>query len=145
MSVTLFKSLVLASIGIAIQLTLFFLKKGKSKRLEEIERQEEEERKRLLEEEWKAAQVLLEPEISIFRDLDEAGQVPTAGFSEFNKIHAYDGELNTMTFNCVKNSKAFKNIDISEDDSELMALFGTSSTRNTTLDGSKIEITDSDQ
>ena len=44
MSVNLFKSLVLAAVGLAVQLTLFFLKRGKSKRLEEIEKEEERER-----------------------------------------------------------------------------------------------------
>jgi len=46
---------VLALVGVAIQLTLFLLKRGKSKKLEEIEKEEEEKRKKLLEEEWLAA------------------------------------------------------------------------------------------
>lgn len=55
MSVNLFKSLVLAAIGLAIQLTLFFLKRGKTRKLQEIEKKEEEERLKQLEEEWKAS------------------------------------------------------------------------------------------
>lgn len=55
MSVNLFKSLVLAAIGLAIQLTLFFLKRGKRRKLQEIEKKEEEERLKQLEEEWKAS------------------------------------------------------------------------------------------
>lgn len=83
------------------------MKRGKTRRLEEIEREEEEQRKRLLEEEWKASQVEKDPELFILRDLEDAETVDTTGFNTFNQIHSYDGELNTMTFNCVRNSKAF--------------------------------------
>jgi hypothetical protein len=46
MNPALFKSLVLATVGIAVQLVLFLLKKGKSKKLEKIEEEEEKERQR---------------------------------------------------------------------------------------------------
>jgi hypothetical protein len=36
MSINLFKSLVLAAVGLAIQLILFLLKRGKTKKLQEI-------------------------------------------------------------------------------------------------------------
>ena len=48
------------------------LKRGKSKRLEEIEKEEEAERKRILEEEWKASQIEADPELVLLRDLDDA-------------------------------------------------------------------------
>jgi len=41
MNPTLFKSILLAAVGVAVQLALFFIKKGKAKKLEEIEKQEE--------------------------------------------------------------------------------------------------------
>eukprot|EP00347_Sterkiella_histriomuscorum_P000379 403376088 len=136
MSVNLFKSLVLAAFGVAIQLTLFLLKRGKSKRLEEIEKEEEAERKRILEEEWKASQIEADPELVLLRDLDDAQLVDTTGFSTINQINAYDGELNSMTFNCVKNSKAFQQkLEIEED----LSWLGQS-----TIDQSSIQISDAE-
>ena len=57
MSGALVKSVILAAIGLALQFILFLVKRGKTRRLEEIKKKEDEEareRMRLMEEEWKA-------------------------------------------------------------------------------------------
>ena len=137
MSVNLFKSLILAAVGVAIQLTLFFLKRGKSKRLEELEKEEERERQRLLEEEWAAANQAQDQsaELNLLRDLEDAELVETAGFGEFSKAIDYDGELNSMTFNRVKGSRAFQSrLDVIDDED----LSWLGAPNQSTLDGSKI-------
>ncbi|CDW82960.1 UNKNOWN [Stylonychia lemnae] len=133
MSINLVKSLVLALVGVGIQLVLFLMKRGKARRLEEIEKQEVEERKRQLEQEWLAAQEESDPELVILRGLEES----KIAMNFDNSIQAYDGELTSMTFNHVKSSKAFKNkIDI-VDESDLSWLGTTAS--------SSINISDIDQ
>jgi hypothetical protein len=57
MSGALVKSVILAAIGLTLQFILFLVKRGKTRRLEEIKKKEDEEareRMRLMEEEWKA-------------------------------------------------------------------------------------------
>jgi len=59
MSGAILKSVVLALLGVTIQLVLFMIKRGKTKRLEEIRKREEEEAKermRLMEEAWEKAE-----------------------------------------------------------------------------------------
>lgn len=55
MSGALLKSVILALVGVTIQLVLFLLKRGKTRRLDLLKKKEEEEAKerlRLMEEEW---------------------------------------------------------------------------------------------
>jgi septal ring factor EnvC (AmiA/AmiB activator) len=102
------------------------LKKGKAKKLEKIEEEEERERQRLLEEEWELHNKQDEPEMVILKELDA---------SEFEKVQVYDGDLNPMTFNHVKRSKAFdtKLLEVEEDLSWL------ATDLSTTLDASTNE------
>jgi hypothetical protein len=56
MSGELLRYVLMAFVGLALQLVLFLVKRGKTRRLEEIRRREEEEQKermRMMEEEWK--------------------------------------------------------------------------------------------
>lgn len=60
MSGALLKSVVLALIGVTLQLVLFLIKRGKARRLDLLKKQEEEARKeklRLMEEEWSRQQL----------------------------------------------------------------------------------------
>lgn len=60
MSGTLLKSMVLALIGVTLQFVLFLIKRGKTRKLELLKKQEEEEikeKQRLMEEEWKLAEL----------------------------------------------------------------------------------------
>lgn len=99
MSANLVKSIVLALVGLAIQLTLFLLKKGKTRRLEEIQKEEEEARQRELEEQWKASQIQNEPELAILRELSDTSAI---------EPEAYDGELSQLNFTHIKDNQAFK-------------------------------------
>lgn len=59
MSGALLKSVIFALVGIALQFVVFLIKRGKSKRLELIKKQEEEEAReklRLMEEEWRKSE-----------------------------------------------------------------------------------------
>lgn len=131
MNPALFKSLLLAAAGIVVQLALSLLKKGKSKKLESMEKAEEEERKRLMEEEWERENKEFAPEMVLFKELDP---------SEFEKVKVYDGELNPMTFNHVKATKAFdtSKIEIDEDMSWL-----DTTNMSTTVDTTNIDKTSS--
>lgn len=60
MSGALLKSVVLALVGVTLQLVLFLIKRGKARRLDLLKKQEEEARKeklRLMEEEWSRQQL----------------------------------------------------------------------------------------
>jgi hypothetical protein len=52
MSLNLFKSILVAAVGIALQLAFFLIKKTKTRKLEEMKREEDEKRKQM-EEEWR--------------------------------------------------------------------------------------------
>lgn len=54
------KSVVLALIGVTLQFVLFLIKRGKTRKLDLLKKQEEEqllEKQRLMEEEWKLAEL----------------------------------------------------------------------------------------
>ena len=60
MSGALLKSVVLALIGVTLQFVLFLIKRGKTRKLDLLKKQEEEqllEKHRLMEEEWKLAEL----------------------------------------------------------------------------------------
>lgn len=60
MSGALLKSVVLALIGVTLQFVLFLIKRGKTRKLDLLKKQEEEqllEKQRLMEEEWKLAEL----------------------------------------------------------------------------------------
>ena len=84
MNANLLKSIVLVAIGVIAQFTLYLLRRGKAKKLEEIQK-EEEEKQRLLEEAWNDSAPEAEPEMMILREFDPA---------DFEEIKAYDGEIN---------------------------------------------------
>lgn len=109
MNANLFKSLLLVVIGVIAQFGLFLLRKGKSKKLEEMKMKEEEEKQRIMEEAWTKAGEEVEPELLIIRELDR---------DEFEEVKVYDGDINQMTFAHVKNSKAFDTRDLFDIDEE---------------------------
>lgn len=84
-----------------------------------------------------------DPELIILRDLEDAELIDSVGFCQINQIHAYDGELNTMTFNCVKNSKAFQQKIQVTDENDLSWL-GASGSNSTHDSSSIIQITDTE-
>ena len=60
MSGALLKSMVLVLIGVTLQFVLFLIKRGKTRKLDLLKKQEEEqllEKQRLMEEEWKLAEL----------------------------------------------------------------------------------------
>ena len=99
MSLNFFKNLILAVVGIVASVVLFFFKKRKNIKLEEIKKQEEEERERIMEEEWEKQRQLEYPDLVLLKEIDPL---------DFEEVKAYDGNLNPMTFNLVKKSKAFE-------------------------------------
>lgn len=124
LSGALLKSVILALVGITVQFVIFLIKRGKSRKLDLIKKQEEEEyreRERVMEEQWRLSEEeeknrtpefmisvdnshLLKEPISVSLVEDDLGMFGgQAGVSN----EAYDGELNAMTFNLVKGSKAF--------------------------------------
>ena len=124
LSGALLKSVILALVGITVQFVIFLIKRGKSRKLDLIKKQEEEEyreRERVMEEQWRLSEEeeknrtpefmisvdnshLLKEPISVSLVEDDLGMFGgQAGASN----EAYDGELNAMTFNLVKGSKAF--------------------------------------
>jgi hypothetical protein len=115
-SPALLKSLVLTLIGVVVQFVLFLIKRNKTRKLEQIRKEEEEEKARILEAEWQMSQELFTPEMRIVKDIDR---------SEFEEIKAFDGELNSMAFNHVKSSKAFAYSAIEEMDEDDDSLFDT--------------------
>ena len=124
LSGALLKSVILALVGITVQFVIFLIKRGKSRKLDLIKKQEEEEyreRERVMEEQWRLSEEeeknrapefmisvdnghLMKEPISVSLVEDDLGMFGgQAGVSN----EAYDGELNAMTFNLVKGSKAF--------------------------------------
>ena len=124
LSGALLKSVILALVGITVQFVIFLIKRGKSRELDLIKKKEEEkyrERERVMEEQWRLSEEeeknrtpefmisvdnshLLKEPISVSLVEDDLGMFGgQAGASN----EAYDGELNAMTFNLVKGSKAF--------------------------------------
>ena len=124
--IALFKSLVLAVIGLCIQLTIFLLQRGKNRKLKELEAKEEEERLRMLEEEWAKHLKEQEPELVLLKEVtsDEDGL----------SMHAYEGEMNGMTFNHIKNSRVFNQgvmLDVQPDEEDFSWLNSTQTTAST--------------
>ena len=124
LSGALLKSVILALVGITVQFVIFLIKRGKSRELDLIKKQEEKEyreRERVMEEQWRLSEEeeknrapefmisvdnshLMKEPISVSLVEDDLGMFGgQAGASN----EAYDGELNAMTFNLVKGSKAF--------------------------------------
>jgi hypothetical protein len=65
MSGALLKSVILAFVGLSLQFVLFLIKRRKSRKLDEIRKQEEleaQERERIMEEQWKMALEKIENE-----------------------------------------------------------------------------------
>ena len=124
LSGALLKSVILALVGITVQFVIFLIKRGKSRKLDLIKKQEEKEyrdRERVMEAQWRLSEEeeknrapefmisvdnshLMKEPISVSLVEDDLGMFGgQAGASN----EAYDGELNAMTFNLVKGSKAF--------------------------------------
>lgn len=57
----------------------------------------------MLEEEWKKQKVVKEPELFLINEIDQ---------SEVEESTAYDGKLNSMTFNLIKNNRAFDTTNV---------------------------------
>jgi hypothetical protein len=105
LSGALLKSIVCALIGLVIQFTLFLIKRNKSKKLDQLKKQEEEEAKerlRLMEEEWKKADELAtktpdflhlkEKPVELIKIVSE-DDLAIFGTGATHNDNAYDGEL----------------------------------------------------
>ena len=72
---------------------MFFLKRTKTKRLEEIKSEEEEAQQRLLQEAWDNSHEDSNISLEFMKGIDT---------NEIEEVKAYDGEINAMTFNHIK-------------------------------------------
>mmetsp|Transcript_13768 Transcript_13768/g.13464 ORF Transcript_13768/g.13464 Transcript_13768/m.13464 type:complete len:135 (+) Transcript_13768:208-612(+) len=106
-SSNLMKSVVLTVAGLIIHLAIFFLKRGKDQRLQKMIKEKEEEKQRRLEEEWNKLNNPVEPEFFLLKEIDAR---------DYEEVKDYDGEINGMTFNLIKSSKAFDKQIIDDDD-----------------------------